>query len=374
MKRSIINKIAVEEKTFDNYSELSNHLASVEENTNWQYVNAESTLFEENVTGNPFSSLGGDEFECIQVSFDCGITPILLRYTALTSILSRAECFGNGIKRLFLANKSKFADHINDYFSLKEGRKQKMLALIQDNKLSALHSGSYTPIAMSNIFECVDSFISDFDDVEFRYGIWSWESTEVSYKIEDAELRRVYTDLLSKYLPNVNDCTVELIAMSSDVAETAVHFYPCLVINNHSLKLPLSSGVSVKHIGQVTLETVENRLNAVFSSFEASCRSLAALGDVSVNNKKNAMIKAFSSLNIPQKYASDICEKYGNTKTTALDVYISMCEVTSVMKKELSNTSILNYEEALAKLVTYNKSNWSRFDISGTVTWNAKQK
>lgn len=373
MKKSIINKIAVEEKTFDNYSELSSHLESVEENTNWQYVNAESTLFEENVSGNPFPSLGGDEFECVQVSFDYGFSPIPLRYTALTSILSRAECFGNGIKRLFLANKRKFAEHINDYLSLKEGRKQKMLALIQDNKLSALHSGSYTPIAMSNIFKCVDSFISEFEDVEFKYGIWSWESTEVSYEIEDVELRRIYTDLLSKYIPSVKDCSVELIAMSSDVAETAVHFYPCLV-TAHSVKLPLSGGVSVKHIGKVTLETVENRLNAVFSSFEASCRSLAALGDISIYNKKNAMIKAFSSLNIPQKYASDICEKYYNTKTTALDVYISMCEVISVMKGELSNTSVLNYEEVLAKLVTYNKSNWSRFDIAGTVTWNAKQK
>lgn len=91
MKKSIINKIAAEEKTFDNYSELSNHLESVEENTNWQYVNAESTLFEENVAGNPFPSLGGDEFECVQVSFDYGFFSIPLRYTALTSIMNYFE-------------------------------------------------------------------------------------------------------------------------------------------------------------------------------------------------------------------------------------------------------------------------------------------
>ena len=79
-------------------------------------------------------------------------------------------------------------------------------------------------------------------------------------------------------------------------------------------------------------------------------------------------------MNIPQKYAAEVANKYSNTPTTALDVYTSMCAVLGELKlSKLSDTTVLNYEEQLSKLITYNRNAWLRFDVPGEVSWNAKK-
>lgn len=374
MKTNIIEVKKEEEKKFENFYDLHDQLTAVEESSEWEQCSADEIHFSETEGANPFEGFGGDEFSAVSFSRNYGITSIPLRYTALGSILQRAECFGNGIKRLFLADKEKFANHLNDYLGLKEKdkRQSKMLALIQDGKLSALHSGSYTPIKMSSIFELVDDFVNEFEKCSFLGGKWSWENCQAEYRINDTKLDKVYTSLIGKYI-TFKTIHIELLALSSDVAEAAVRFYPRFIIDGHNI--PLSGGAAVKHVGKVTVETVEERLGDVFKSFEASCRSLAALGDIFLNYKKNVMIKAFSKLNIPQKYAAEVAYKFSNTPTTALDVYTDMCSVLAELKaSKLPDTTVLNYEEQLSKLITYNRNAWLRFDIPGEVSWNAKRE
>ena len=373
MKVNLIEVKKEEEKKFESFYDLHDQLTAVEEDSEWEQCTADEIHFSESEGANPFEGFGGDEFSAVSFSRNYGITSIPLRYTALGSILQRAECFGNGIKRLFLADKAKFAAHLNDYISLKEKdkRQSKMLALIQDGKLSALHSGTYTPIKMSSVFELVDDFVNEFEKCSFLGGKWSWENCQAEYRINDTKLDKVYTSLIGKYI-TFQTLNIELLALSSDVAEAAVRFYPRFIIDGHNV--PLTGGAAVKHVGKVSIDTVEERLGDVFKSFEASCRSLAALGEIKLKNKKNAMIKAFSKLNIPQKYAAEVANKYSNTPTTALDVYTSMCAVLGALKlSKLSDTTVLNYEEQLSKLLTYNRNAWIRFDVPGEVSWNAKR-
>ena len=154
-------------------------------------------------------------------------------------------------------------------------------------------------------------------------------------------------------------------AISSDVAEAAVRFNTFLLVG--TLALPLNGSVSVKHMGKVTIDTVQSKMKGVFASFEASCRSLAGLADIPVRYKKNAMIKIFTDLHIPQRYAAEICERYDNTLTNALDVYTSLAEVLVAMKGKVSVSALLNYEEALSRVITYPRQRWIAFDIPGVV-------
>lgn len=372
-KTAIIQVSTPEEKTFESVEDLVAYLRLIEQDSQWEECSSDCITFSENPSGVPFAGFGGDEFECVCFSPNIGLTNYPLRYTALQSILARAECYGNGIKRLFLSDKAKFAEHLNDYFSLKDGRQAKMKALLQDGKLSALHSGSYTPIPMEKVFLAVNDFVEDFEETKFTRASWTWEKTESLYRISDSSITDTYTKLVGKYMPVFNkNLQIELLAISSDVAEAAVRFYPRYIVDGH--EIPISGGAAVKHIGKVTIETVENRLYNVFASFEASCRNLAGLGDIELNNKKNVMIKAFTILNVPQKYGAEIVERYDNTKTTALEVYTSMCEVLRLMRGKLDKFSVLNYEDNLSRLITWNRSTWKRIDISGVVAWSAKGK
>ena len=266
-KTAIIQVSTPEEKTFESVEDLVAYLRLIEQDSQWEECSSDCITFSENPNGVPFAGFGGDEFECVCFSPNIGLTNYPLRYTALQSILARAECYGNGIKRLFLSDKAKFAEHLNDYFSLKDGRQAKMKALLQDGKLSALHSGSYTPIPMEKVFLAVNDFVEDFEETKFTRASWTWEKTESLYRISDSSITDTYTKLVGKYMPVFNkNLQIELLAISSDVAEAAVRFYPRYIVDGH--EIPISGGAAVKHIGKVTIETVENRLYNVFASLE----------------------------------------------------------------------------------------------------------
>lgn len=372
MRKSLIEISKLEAMTFLSYAELADHLGIVKDNSDWTIVRAEDTVFDGDSGANTFEAMGGDEFDCVTVSFDEGSTQVPLRYTALPSLLNRCEVSGDGIKKLFLADKERFAEHLNRYMSLKDKAKRQMLALVQDGKLSALHSNAYTPIEQSDIFALVEEYLNDFDNAKFINAEWSWEQTQALYEIQDNALLAVYRRLLQKHFPGKKDCTVQMRAISSDVAEAAVRFNTFLLIG--SLSLPLGGSVSVKHMGKVTIETVQEKMKGLFTSFEASCRSLAGLADIPVSHKKNAMIKIFTDLHIPQRYAAEICERYDNTMTNALDVYTSMADVLSVMKGKVTSSALLSYEESLARVITYPRNKWSSIDIPGVVAWGAASK
>lgn len=70
------------------------------------------------------------------------------------------------------------------------------------------------------------------------------------------------------------------------------------------------------------------------------------MADIAVRFKKNAMIRIFTDLHIPQKYAAEICEQYDNLPTNALDVYTSLAEVLPAMKGKVSPSALLSYEES----------------------------
>ncbi len=372
MRKSLIEISKPETRSFSGYAELADHLKAVNDASEWTIVRSEETSFDGDSGANTFEAMGGDEFSCVTVSFDEGSTQVPLRYTALTSILNRCEISGDGIKKLFLSDKEYFAKHLNRYLSLKDNAKRQMLALVQDGKLSALHSKAYTPINQVDVFDLVEDYLQDFDNVEFLTAEWSWEQTQAVYEIRDNDFLSVYRKLLKKHFPGKKDCAVRMRAISSDVAEAAVRFNTFLLVGG--LSLPLNGSISVKHMGKVTIETVQEKMKGVFSSFEASCRSLAGLADIPIRHKKNAMIKIFTDLHIPQRYAAESCERYDNTLTNALDIYTSLAEVLIAMKGKVAASSLLSYEEALARVITYPRNRWSSFDIPGVVAWGAASK
>ena len=96
MRKSLIEINRPETKRFGDYRQLADHLNEVKDSSEWTIVRAEDTSFDGESGANTFEAMGGDEFSCVSVSFDEGVTQIPLRYTALTSILNRCEVSGDG--------------------------------------------------------------------------------------------------------------------------------------------------------------------------------------------------------------------------------------------------------------------------------------
>lgn len=358
--------------TFTDEGDFLDKLRAVENDTEWYEVSADSIELAAVDGANPFPEMGGDPFNCVTISFNNGWTARPLRNTCLNSLLQRAEVAGTAIKKLFIADPNKFSSHLNTYLRLKDEKRKAMKALVQEGKVSAVHSAGYAVIPMPQIFEMTADYMADtLEDSSFIGGEWSWEMSTALYRVEDRRLLQAYSNLLGKYF-QFKEISVSLRATSSDVAENAVRFSPRLVIDG--VTIPLSADASVRHYGDdADIDMVADKLAGVFTSFSASCRVLSALADLSIQNTKNTMIKVFSKLAIPQKYAAEVVEHYDNTASNALLVYTGMCRVLNNMKAAgLEAAQLVMYEDLLAKVITFNATMWRNFDIPGTVSWNAK--
>lgn len=362
-----MKQIEVNEKTFKDYQNFCDWLKVIDDVTEWRRVNSDVTLFEPFGDGNPFPALGGDEYG-VSASFDAGFNKVPFRHTALASVIARADITGKGIQRVFEADKDIFCRHLNEYYSLKP--KKEMLALIQDGKLSALHSGNYSIIPLGAIYDCVNEYLRErCTDVDICNCYWSWEISQVDIEINDEYFNGIYQKYLSKYLDSISN--IKLRVISSDVADSAVRVIPYIL--SGKIVIPLAGVTATRHYGEADISAVKKGLNKTFLEFDSSFRQLAGLADIRLNNKKNVMIKAFSYLRFPQKYAAELCEWYQNTPTNALDVYTSMTEVFDRMKSKLKTTDIMRYEEIFTKLIMFNQVRWEKFDVSGTVAWSARE-
>lgn len=355
------------EMNFTNFADFIDQLNEVSDVTEWVRTNLDNIKLEKLDNNNPFPNFGGDAFG-IGITIDDELTP--LRSTSINTLITRADVSGKGMQRLFEARKELFCEHLNAYYALKPKKRKDCLALIQDGKLSALHSGSYSIIPLKGIFEAIENYFEEsFSKYVLRSAYWSWEYSEVDYCIQDKYFEDVYNKLSSKYFEG--ESKVKLRCISSDVAEAAVRMYPYLIVDNNKF-VPLAGTTATRHYGEANLSDVINNIKKTFINFEASCRSLTGLKDIKINNTKNCMIKAFTALRIPQKYAIPVAECYDNTSSNALDIYIAMCDCLEYMiKAGLEKESVMRYEEILSKLVTYNVSKWKDMDIPGNVAWVA---
>lgn len=355
------------EMNFTNIRDFMSQLDAVADVTEWVRTNLDDVELKALDNDNPFPNFGGDAYG-IGIKID--EEPVIpLRSTSISTLITRADVSGKGIQRLFDADKLLFCKHINSYYLLKPKKRKDCLALVQDGKLSALHSGSYSIIPLKGVFQSIEEYFADnFESYSLQNAYWSWEYSETNYLIEDEYFKKVYNTLSSKYFDG--ESKVKLRCISSDVAEAAVRIYPYILVGNKAV--PLAGTTATRHYGEANLSDVIKNISKAFVGFEASCRSLNGLADVKISHTKNCMIKAYTALRIPQKYAAPIAEKYENTSSDALSIYISMCECLEYMKKSgLDKASIMKYEEVLSKLITYNVIKWKEMDIPGNVAWAA---
>lgn len=354
---------------FESVNDFLSHLTVVEDNTLWERVDVDQIEFAEDPTANPFVAFGGNEFKCVTITYNGGMTYIPWATTALTSVLNRCEISGKGIERLFSANKREFCALLNSTIHLVDKGQREMLALVREDRLGALHSGRYTPISEKLLYKIAEEYLDGFEYHTLKEAEWTPELVSASYVIEDDDLLKAYKKIFGT---NSFQCAEFGIRVNtSDVAESAAIATPQLTAEG--VYLPLLGGRGVAHKGEVTDERLKAMFYGAFTAFEASFRSLAALADIKIRNKKNAMIKAFTAIKFPQKYCVELCERYDNTTANALDVYMSMAEALATVRKGGMQKALI-YEECFCKLLMYTSQQWNSFDVPGVVAWGAKAR
>lgn len=303
---------------------------------------------------------------------------------ARTTLYETAKLWGSSLSRMA---PMQLAQNLNNSLSVSRGQ---TLLLIRQKKAMAFHSdGSYCVMPISALVEITKKSLEKYGQIIFKEGFHSNSYTLAEWRLPD-----VQSDLIAKYQDALQNAPSRNHAVnfmpvvrltSSDTAHCAATIQPMFEKKNGGC-FSLGTGISVKHEKKANspsfgLDLFEEKADTIFAKFNESIENLERMAKTEIYNPVNTCVGIFNWLNrsqlaIPRKYADVVREEIErfaiNTPIMSMhDIYLSMTECVGLAKEHgASRTTILNIEEAIAKIISLD---WKSFDIGGVVVWGDKQ-
>ena len=295
-----------------------------------------------------------------------------LRDTAYKSLLDRAKIGGTALPKL---RRQVLAHTLNECFALQNNANA--LALIREQKVSAVHSGDEADYAILPINELLDALTAKLDErfpgSVFESGYSDHALTSAAWSLPDQKndlLGTYYKALVSqgkvalaaKLMPGVRFSTSDTGVASAKVSALLL-----------GLQYPIHIGgmVATEHRGQTTVSDFQNSLDMLFAQFADSISRLETLTAVYLDYPVSAMTAVCKKLAMPKKAALEAIGMYevayGGGTATAHDVFMAMQEILFICKTaNTPESKMLLLEESMARALTLN---WSSYDTAKAVNW-----
>ena len=300
-----------------------------------------------------------------------GLRPV--RETAYKGLLDRAKISGSALAKL---DRKDLADVLNVCLQLHQ--KQQALVLVRGEKVSAVHSGDekdYSILPIDELLETLqDNLDERFEGNEFESGYSSYSLTSAFWKLpkQKKELLGKYAKhlkaigkacLAHKLVPGIQFTTSDTGVASAKVS--------ALLLGASSEPIHIGSCIAVDHRHKKTVENFSEALDLLFAQFGDNIKKLEKLLDVTLLYPVNAMTRVCKELVMPKKEAVEAIAMfesvYGDKPATAHDVFMSMQEITYLLKlNNASEGKILTVQENMARALNLN---WADFDLPKAVVF-----
>ena len=291
---------------------------------------------------------------------------IPLRNTAIT-----AKINGNALSRI---TTEEFADIVNTCLKVAKGNS---LVLLRNDKVSAVLSdegNGYSVLEMSELLRITgEKLKSRFDDYDFIDGSLSHEFMIALYSFPkyQAEIQRLYDELLESESVYNNDIIPALKLYTSDVGICGVTLVPIL-ITRRGIAIRITDDLKVPHKRGATLEKYEENVDLVFAKFVDAVTKFAELSSIEIKNPINAMKMACKKAGLPKKISSEAVDEFSNyiqpgESSNAHDIYLAINEILFLSKVNGANAKDLcRLEEMVSRCLHFN---WTELDVFGEVQW-----
>lgn len=372
--------------TFDTYQQMSPFLEKMNRDDVWKFVslqNATIRYIKPNTTPEyiysdsnattvkKFYAYGGFSLTTQEGNF-------LLDSLALLTLKERIQLTCKGITRLIKTNEhERFCRIANEFFEIET---QKAKVLIRWGKVIAIHSGRYSAIAQSEVFEVIQKHLDkEYPNNSFLGGEYSHEYTYGAWSLADYQDKLVqnYSDAWTQAgysLEALKNSHPLLEYRASDNGRYTVAIYPKLITSDTIYSL--GDKLPVKHHAQHTLKDVEEILPLAFAKIQEGANTLADLISLKMRFPIEAFVAAAEktklvrhALNALRALLDDyrLSIQYVE-ETTAFEIYSVLCEI--VQTEEYDNlfpASRIKVQEDLNRLL---QLDWRKIDQPGKKNFN----
>lgn len=294
----------------------------------------------------------------LAISLNDGIFP--LRSTAIKSCLDRSKISGSIISKL---KADDLATILNICFSTASSRDEGLLYFSQ-GKVSAFFGKlevDYSVIPQDTILESAKEFFkTNYPNALFQGSIISHEFLSASW-----DLSAYQRHFLSNF-PELDEYVPMIDILTSDVGLFSVTLLPYFEVQGK--RIVLNQSIKIKHKGKNSLADVEEGYNEISALFEQSAETLKRLSNTHIQYATTAMKRMMKAAGISKISGLKAVESYelfyGNESTTALEIYLYMCEVPFFENADTKRS--LRTQEALIRILGMS---WEKHDLPGGFDW-----
>lgn len=372
------------EKIYDMWEEMPDTLSDLrtlaEEPKEWKKVKINTLRFAPSTNIKPYGNRGNvyhpsvteeavvDTNHHLRLAVKVGKYYYPLREQAYKTVLDRAHINGTVLQRL---TEKELCNILNTCYKKFNGDKDYALVLINDQKVTAIHSGGdkdYAVLPQKELFDALDLGLKRFGKVDYAGGYISHQYTicNLMFSEKRYELLGSYMKLLrengkdalaDKLVPGI-----KFVTSDAGVAASKV----CAYLFGPYIPIVVGSAISIDHRSGATIEKFSDELSGLFSKYVDAINQLAALGEIQLFYPVNAMTAVCKKLRMPKKPAMEaiaMFEAITPGMASAADVYLAMHEI--LADSELSQSDRFVLEENMSRALTLN---WKKFDLA-KVTW-----
>lgn len=282
-----------------------------------------------------------------------------VREQAIKSLLDRAKIGGQS---LFKVSRKDFADIVNTCLKVQSDDCQ--IVSVAD-KISAVLSDNYVPIAATEIFSAVaEKLRRQFPKGEFVGGYINHSLFGATYALNDEDLLNVYRN----QFPDLHDWDVNpiLTVVTSNTGASGVNIYP--KFQRGQTEFIIGSPLSMEHRGDASIDKFKENLDITYSIFTKAIKDFSKLRSVIIHHPIATFLNIAKRIGLPKNYAtmaaSDFAVFLDTNYSNAHDIYFGLTESLFYAENDGRDKIFLaNMQEVLARALNLN---WKDYDVSSS--------
>ena len=241
-------------------------------------------------------------------------------------------------------------------------------------KVSAVGSSDYEIMPIDDVFfEVKQNLVMKFPDLKFVSGYNSFVYTRGVYEIEGNEkatLEAAYKDMVSRVakVRTINDMKFMLTIQTSN-AKSSAAIVSGIIMADNGIRIPVGTSIRIDHKKRTgskdNIELLLDRIPELYAKFCDPKSKFAEMTATKIYHPRDCLINLCKKAQLPLRLVGPCASNLesflaGDPVCTMMDVYISICEMTSVAQtRGLSAQQIDQLEECIARILGYD---WTRED------------
>ena len=295
---------------------------------------------------------------------DSGTIFVPIRRTAYSSICGRGHVSGTALGKM---NNEDFCTVIN--ICLHQWNDSSLI-LYRDEKISAVHSGDnadYSILVMHDLVSTLKKGLENLGEgkggYEFTSAFLDHSMCVANFILKDRGIMETYIPFLKKMGYEKTNKFYPLVRFSSsDVALCGARITPCLT--DGRIEVQVGNPLTVNHKNCATVMDFANNVNGIYALFRACAEQLEQLENIVLKYPEDCFVHVCKKIKVANRYLTDAYDEFQmvrGEKTTALELYMAICEIIPLMKNENEpENKIFKEQEKIARILTLNIKSYDK--------------